>query len=359
MRSIKNWVILLMMISLFFMGGCSDQKSVPEEVIRPVKALQVGNVEALKGYSFPGRAQAVHEADLAFEKSGVLNQRPVNIGDTLEKNQLIAHLDPRDFQSDLKQAQARYKNARANFQRAEELIKKNFIARTEYDRLDADMRMASATLEKARKALTDTELRAPFSGNISKLYVENFQTVQAKQKIARLVDLSRIEMIVDIPESLISLVPYVNSVNVIFDAFPDHTLSAQVKEIGKEASETTRTYPVTLIMEQPEDFKILSGMAGKASGEVSKDAPYRTVENQGIRIPVAAVFSPSADNLSYVWIIDQSANTVRKQAVTVGSLSSTGILIQSGLKVGDWVVTAGVHVLRDNQKVKILHAQES
>ncbi len=358
LRSADNVFRFFFIILLLFISACSEQQPEQTEITRPVRAMKVGDSEPLTGRKFPGRAQAVNEVNLAFEVNGTLNKRPVNVGDSVKKGQLLASLDPRDFRSNLKEARAQYQNASANFKRAKELIKKNFISRTEYDRLNASTRIASAELEKVNKALADSEMRAPFSGNISQLYVENFQAIQAKQQIARLVDLSKIEMVIDIPESLISMVPYATNIKVVFDAFPEHQLSAAVKEIGKEASSTTRTYPVTLIMDQPKDIKILPGMAGNASGQPSADAPDRKLENEGIQIPMAAVFSPAADNQAYVWIIDKNRGTVSRQEVTTGRLSNTGILISAGLKPGDWIATAGVHVLREGQKVKIMQDQE-
>ena len=96
-------------------------------------------------------------------------------------------------------------------------------------------------------------------------YIDNFQDVRAKQPITRLVNASRVEMVINIPENLISLSSQVRDIVVAFDAFPDLKIPAQVKEIGTEASQTTRTYPVTLIMDQPKDGEILPGMAGRAN----------------------------------------------------------------------------------------------
>ncbi|NOQ77020.1 MAG: efflux RND transporter periplasmic adaptor subunit, partial [Methylococcaceae bacterium] len=256
------------------------------------------------------------------------------------------------------EARANVQKTYANFKRAKELIKKNFISKTEYDRLNAESRVSSAERDKAVKALSDTELKAPFSGYISELYVENFQAVQAKQQVARLVDLSQIEMIIDIPESKISLVPYAEEIKVIFDAFPDNEITAAVKEIGTEASPTTRTYPVTLIMEQPKGIKILPGMSGKARGRASKDAPNKMAQNKGIQVPVSAVYSPANDEKSYVWVINESSGLVRRQAVTLGKIVSTGLIITEGLKVGEWVATAGVHFIREGMKVRIMQDKE-
>ncbi|MCZ6895428.1 MAG: efflux RND transporter periplasmic adaptor subunit, partial [Gammaproteobacteria bacterium] len=179
----------------------------------------------------------------------------------------------------------------------------------------------------------------------------NGHVLHAKQPVIRLVDASRIEMIVSIPETLISVVPRAKNIVVTFDAFPGLELPAQIKEIGTEASEMTRTYPVTLIMEQPAGAKVLPGMAGKAYSK----SPVAAVENDaGLEIPVSAVLTDAADEKTYVWVIDESTLAVQKRAVTPGPLTDRGIKITGGLEPGEWIATAGVHYLKDGQKVRIL-----
>jgi len=351
-------VLLTLLITFFGLGGCVDDHAEKVETVRPVRAIQVGDVEPLKGRDFPGRAKAVREVNLAFDVSGKLNKRPVKIGENISKGQLIASLDSRDFRSNVAETRASVKHAYANFNRAKELIKKNFISKSEYDRLNAEARVTGAERDKAVKALADTELKAPFSGYISELYVENFQAVQAKQLVARLVDLSQIEMIIDIPESKISLVPYAEGIKVIFDAFPEHEIPAAVKEIGTEASSTTRTYPVTLIMEQPKNIKILPGMAGKARGRASKDIPDKAKQNKRLQVPVSAVYSPADDNKAYVWLINEATGEVHQQLITLGETLSSGLIVTEGIKTGDWVATAGVHFLREGMKVRIMQDKE-
>lgn len=355
----KNRVLtLILLISLSAIIGCADEPAEQVETIRPVRAIKVGDAKQLKGREFPGRAKAVREVNLAFDVSGTLNKRPVKVGENIVKGQLIAGLDSRDFRSNVSEAKANMQNAYANFNRAKELIKKNFISKAEYDKLNAQARVTAAERDKAVKALADTEIKAPFSGYISELYVENFQAIQAKQQIARLVDLSQIEMIIDIPESIISLVPYAEGIMVVFDAFPDHKILANVKEIGTEASTTTRTFPVTLIMDQPNDIKILPGMAGKATGKAADNAPHKKVQSKGIQVPVSAVYSPANDNKSYVWVINEASGLVRRQAVSLGKIVSTGLVITDGLKPGEWVATAGVNFIREGMKVRILQDKE-
>jgi multidrug efflux pump subunit AcrA (membrane-fusion protein) len=138
---------------------------------------------------------------------------------------------------------------------------------------------------------------------------------------------------------------------VIFDPFPDLEIEAEIKEIGKEASRTTRTYPVTLIMDQPEDIKILPGMAGKARRGIA--VPDMQGQSD-IIIPETALFAPGDSDTSYVWVIDDQAKTVSKRKVTTGTLLDSGVAITDGLKPREWIATAGVHYLKEGQQVRIL-----
>jgi RND family efflux transporter MFP subunit len=187
------------------------------------------------------------------------------------------------------------------------------------------------------------------------LFVENFQAVQAKQQIARLVDTSKVEMVINIPEVLISLVPQVQKVLVSYDAFPDKDIPAGVNEIGAEASETTRTYPVTLVMEQPEGFTILPGMVGEARADPA--SVPKTTQRKGIEVPLSAVFSPDESDKRFVWIVDEQANTISRRELVTGEIKSSGLLIEEGLSPDEWIAVAGVHYLREGQTVRLQPAQ--
>ena len=335
--------------------ACNDQQVAEQTAIRPVKAVRVADVSSLSDRWFPGRAKATEQIDLSFDVSGKLTERPVNIGDAIEKGQVIARLDSRDFRAKLKASRAELQRDVQNYKRAKDLIKKDFISKSEFDRLAAKVDIAEANVDLAKKALSDSVINAPFSGRIAKLYVENYQAVRPKQNIARLLDTSKIEIIIDIPESLISNAPFIQNIKVRFDAFPDLNVPATIKEVSNEASEKTRTYPVTLIMDQPEGAEILPGMAGKVKGETH--LPDKT--EKGFDIPLSAVFSADESDSSYVWVIDEQNQTVNKREVKTEALSQYGIKVTKGLQAGEWIATAGVHYLQQGQQVRILSESEA
>ena len=139
----------------------------------------------------------------------------------------------------------------------------------------------------------------------------------------------------------------------MFDAFPQVEVPSRIKEVGKEASKTTRTYPVTLVMDQPEGIRILPGMAGKARG--NKEASAQMAEDQGMvgfQVPVAATFSDDAGQ-SCVWVVDPQSSTVSKRTVDLIGITERGAMI-SGVEAKETIVTAGVNFLVEGQKVRVL-----
>ena len=361
---------ILAILLLSTLASCSQQAP-QKEIIRPVRAVEVGNVGALQRRGFPGRAQATQEIDLAFRVGGPLITRPVNVGDVVQEGDLVAQIDPRDFEVNLTNIQAQLAEAKAALERAATDFRRQMNimredpgatsktavdrAREERNRAQANVDALTASVRTAQDQLDDTSLKSPFDGTVVTTYVENFQNVRQKQPIARILDTSHIEMVVQIPENLISLASSVRTVILQFDAFPGREFEGKIKEIGTEASQTTRTFPVTLIMAQPEDVKILPGMAGTARGGET-DLP-NDQQRRGLGVPVGAVFTPDTETQSYVWIIEPTEGdlgVLKRRPVETGDMTRHGVLIREGVSAGEWVVTAGVHSVREGQTVRIL-----
>ncbi len=365
--------LLLITVAFCLLMGCQE-KPPKKEVIRPVRAVQVEDPSAFTSRWFPGKAKATQEVDLSFRVAGPLVTFPVKVGDVVTKGQILAKIDPRDFKVSLQSVKAQLSRIKAELKRAEAdykrvmsirkqdpgAVSQALIDRTRQvmESARAQKRSTIAAVQSAEDQLSYTKLRAPFGGTIVATFVENYEDVKAKQPIVRLIDHSRIEMIVSIPETIIHHAEELKAAGraliVLFDPFPGLEVKAGIKEIGKEASKTTRTYPVTLIMDQPKDVKILPGMAGKAKSTI---LPKSMEAQAGIVVPETAVFSPEGDDKVYVWVIDEKSQTVSRQEVKTGDVVNAGITILEGIKPGMWVATAGAHYLKDGQKVRLLTAK--
>jgi RND family efflux transporter MFP subunit len=256
-------------------------------------------------------------------------------------------------QADVDRAARRLQATTASLDQANEALRigKNGARKEDLDAKNAEIESLQASVDAAKHQLDDTYLYAPFDGDVAAVYVENFQNVQPKEAIVRLLDTAQIEMTVDVPETLMYDVPQVKNAVVRFAPLGEREFAARIKEIGTEASRATGTFPVTLIIDQPEDVRILPGMTGEAQArdEGSDRKPTNLV------VPLAATFAdPGAPkDKAYVWVFDRASKTVSRKAVTLGQPTAQGIQIE-GLQAGDWVVTAGVHHLEEGQKVEMM-----
>ncbi len=282
----------------------------------------------------------------------------------MKKNDLIARIDPKDFQTNLRNAEGQLAKAKAALQ----------LAQSEYDRVvrirekdpgavsesmvdrrregvnkaQADIQSVQAAVDAAKDQLSYTYLRAPFSGVIAKRYVDNFQEVRAKEPIVSLQDVSEIEILVDVPEMTMTRVKR-GDVNVVaeFAAAPGNEYPLTLKEYSTEADPRTQTYRVVLTMPSPQDLRVLPGMTASVhrAGIVEAEGDIYVV-------PAIAVFADEAGN-SNVWVVDSESMTTRRREVTVGELTGTeNIEIVEGLESGEVIAISGVSRLREGMEVR-------
>jgi len=352
----------LLLALVLMCPGCGGERA-EEEGVRPIRAMRVGDLSEFRGRQFPGRAEAVQFAELSFRVPGSLRSMPARLGLVFEEGVAVAELDRRDFEVRVRRAEASLARARsefvraeAEFQRAAEVFDQGAVSEIEIVRLREAMNIASATVEAmeaelqaSRDDLADTTLRAPFTGEISARYTENFEDVQARQRVVRIVDDSRIRFTVFVPEQFMVLLPSVEEILCEFDAFPGRELPAVVDEIGREADQITRTFPVTLVMDQPAGARVLSGMTGRAWVERLR-VPEGVAEE--FDVPPGAI-GESAEGRRFVWVFDEQRGVVNRREVEVGRLSPSGVRVQ-GVRRGEIVATAGAAFLREGQRVRLL-----
>ena len=361
----KKLTHLLLISLIFLVLGCQEPEE-KKEIIRFVKTQIVSDPDILRSRPFPGVIRAEDRVNLSFRVDGPLIKFPVDVGDRVKRDQIIVRIDPKDFEVALQNAKANLEKSKASltfakndYQRALRIQEKDPGAisermvdkrKEEENKLIAEVKAFESQVEAARDQLKYTFLKAPFDGIIVATYVDNFEFVGAKQAVLRMLNTSRVEMVVDLPEHIITHIPSIKAINVTLDVFPGKEFSATVKEVGTEASTTTRTYPVTLVMDQPKDALILAGMSGEAkiTGKIKDDQTERAVT-----IPLSAIFSDKESEKSFVWIIDENNLTVNRREVKLGQLVKEGVRVVDGLQPGERIATAGVNFLADDQKIRI------
>jgi RND family efflux transporter MFP subunit len=379
--------------------------------------------EALKR-RFPGRVRASKRVDLSFRVSGPLIELPVEEGQQINQGDLVARIDPRDYdanyrtvQGQLSTAEATLKAMRqarpedirrlaANVRTAEAGLK---LANAEYNRIirikkadpgavsqgmvdkavekkerseaslnkakeelrigkigarpediqakEAEIKSLKAQVDFAKLQVDYTTLKAPFSGVVSKRYVDNFQEVRAKQQIISLDDISAVEILVDVPEILMAGIREGGGAAraiAEFAAAPEKQYPLTIKEFATRADPKTQTYQVVLQMPQPDDINVLPGMTATVTG-----SPDRREQTKKIFVvPAIAVVADEAGN-SGVWIVDKETMKVTRRPVKTGDLTGTdSIEIVEGLKSGEMIAVSGVSRLREGMQVADLSKME-
>lgn len=347
----------LLTVLLLAPAGCGKKEEPPpREVVRPVKIMKIGVFGENAIRRFPARVRAHRRVDLSFKVPGPLVELPVEEGQEVKNGQLIARILPRDFKLALDKAKAKALEAEQQFQRYRALYAKNQVSKADFDRYQSERDVAVAQEQDAQNALKDTNLRAPFDGVVATRYVENFQEVQAKEPIVFFQDISRVDLLINVPESDMATVRGEQEAksHAEFPTAPGQKFDLALKEFSTQADPNTQTYQVVLIMPQPDGVNILPGMTGTVVVELEN----RGIDGPQIVIPAIAVLGES-DGGSFVWVLDEQSMTVKKAALKVGGMTgSENIVVEDGLKGGETIVIAGVRNLEDGMKVRIWEGQQ-
>jgi RND family efflux transporter MFP subunit len=359
----KNIMTIILLLTLSFLVSCQQEEQA-EEIIRPVRYTQVFSTGGIRTRMFSGTAQSGMESKLSFKVPGTVRTIRVVMGDRVKAGQVIADLDPYDYELKVEQAEANLtqsisqaRNADANYNRMRSLYENNNAsiqdldkARTASESSNAAVISAEKQLALARLQLSYTMLKAPLDGAIAEVNVEINENVNAGTPIVLLTSGSFIEVEISIPENLISRIEPNKKVSVRFDAIPDNEYPATVSEVGVSTTGMATTFPVTVRLDEATP-DIRAGMVANVSFrfESRDDRILFLVPSQAVGEDregrFVFVVEPKPDEQGY--------GTAKRKSVKVGELTEDGIEILDGISDGDLVVTAGVTRIVHEQKVKL------
>jgi RND family efflux transporter MFP subunit len=365
--------MLLMAFMILGLSACGQKEEpVKPEIIRPVKTTTVASGTDFAGLTLPGRVRADQRVELAFkEVGGRLIELPIagREGQQVEKGELLARIDPKDFETDVKNVQGRLREAvasldlaKAEYARVKRIQEQDpgAVSGADIDRkreavnaMQGRIKSLRAEVEASKDKLSYTFLKAPFAGLVAKRYVDNFQNIKPKQPILALEDISQVEILIDVAENVMAIERSGSGNNIKsvarFPTAPGREFPLTLKEYATTADLATQTYQVVLQMPQPEDISILPGMTATVTLSLNRTIALDT----DVIIPAIAVLA-EPDGRSFVWIVDKETMTVKKQEIKVGMISgSENIDVTEGLKGGETIAVAGILQLQEGMKVRI------
>lgn len=350
-------VSLPFLLSIAATGGCTQKQ---EDTPPPPRAARVMEIDPrpapLAEAEGTGRIAARNTASVGFLVAGRLTERSVDVGASVKAGDLVARIDPTDFQNKVTAAQAQVAAAQAQLAQAspqeariKTLLGQGFATRQQYEvalqglqGAQAQLEGAQANLKLAQDQLKYTQLLAPTEGVITATGADVGQVVSAGQTIVEIAQSGDRDAVFDIAPRQVAYAQIGMKVKVWLQDKPSEQTTGSLSEIAPNADPVTGTYQVKVSLpDAPPDMLlgvIVVGHADVGSAEL-------------VRIPSTAMLQTG--DAPQVWIVSGPDGTVARRQVEVLRYDTGSVLISKGLGKGDLVVVAGVNSLADGQKVAI------
>lgn len=348
---------MLLLVSAM-LAGC-DKPAPKTEEVRPVRAIQLAAGTGAELATFSGDVRPRYESRLGFQVGGKIVERRVDVGALVDDGQVLMRLDPRDLRlaeaqarASLRAAETERDLAQADYKRHQDLRARNFVSQAVLDAKQAALRAAQAQVDAARAASRGQSNQAGYAtlasdtkGVVTAVEAEVGQVVAAGTPVVRVARTDEKEVVIGIPEDRVDAVRQGAAVDVRLWARPDEAIPGTIREISPVADPATRTYTVKVAV--PARPEIRLGMT--ATVEMSTAGTANTAT---LRVPLSALVQDRG--ATSVWVVEKGA--VQMRPVEVAGQSGNDILLSGGVQPGQTVVTAGVHLLKPGQKVRILTA---
>ena len=362
MKRIDILTLAVLCTALSGLTSCSREEVPVDERLRPVRYVLVSDDTLVRDRNFPGVSKSSRESRLSFKVAGTVTNVPVQIGQRLSAGDLIVQLDPASYslqrqqaQATLVEAQANERNAIANYDRtkglyANENASLNDLdqARAQAEAVRAQVASASKALEIARLNESYTRLVADDDCSITSVDAEVNENVSAGQQVIAISCGNEFEVSLDLSESVIGSVNEDTPVSISFSAIANTVFTGRVSEIAVASAGNQAVFPVVI--------KIVESHAALRSG-LAADVTFQfdtSAQGNGIVVPVAAIMRSPGETYVFIAELDKDNEAlVTRRTVILGELSQSGIEILDGLVAGDRVITAGLSVIREGQRVLI------
>ncbi len=353
-KAIAAYAVLAVLILAVALTGCASKQQGQEEApLVRTQTVKLDHYGQSAGYA--GEVRGRYETQLAFQVSGKVMRRSVEVGSRVNAGDALMEIDAKDIQqtaniasAQVYSAESQLNLAESNLARYRTLYEQGAVSRAQLDQYQnayavalASVRQASAQYVQGANQVGYSTLVADQDGVISALNVEAGQVVSAGQIVAVLVQDGEREVEINIPENRVEELRKAGQIRVTFWALPDVAAEGKIREISPIADKVTRTYKVRISLVDPPP--------GLALGMTANVATANGGVQPTVFVPLAAIYQTG--DTPGVWVVSDGAVTLRP--VKTGAFGDDKIQILEGLQDGDVIVTAGVQKLREGQKVRV------
>ena len=334
-------------------SGADAQGSAEQDLAQPV-TVEVSRAELRdsdRARSLAGRVEPARTVDIAFQVSGQLSDLAVDAGTRVEKGDLIAALDPVDFELALDRAQASFDLAKSEYDRALSLTERGVATDARLETNRAQQVQAEVALREAERRLAQATITAPFDAIVARIFLEEFSNVTPAAPIARLQDISEMRVRISLPEELAAMAraqPDAFRVTATFPAVPGYEATLYPRTFVTDADTTAQTYDVEFVIEGAIDPRLLSGM----TANVRVTAAAEGAQSRSVVVPVSAIDTTSRNEPS-VWLYDKDSGRVYRKTIRLGLPNDDEIVVLEGLAGDELVVSGGWWRLKENEPVAV------
>lgn len=362
----KKWVIissviLFLIFAAFVYYRINENIKASQKQNKPAQTVEVilpekGDITS--ELSFSGDILAIQQTNIYSRVTGNIQKIHVDIGDYVTTGKLLASIDPGTFIQSVKQTEgllnqalASLENNKVNYQRLLALYEKGLTSKGEVDNAETLVKVTEAQVQTAEANYTNARLQlgycnitAPFSGYITKRFLDQGSLVSSgtSNSIFILSNISKLKIMVNVLEKDIPLLDNVKDVEIKTDAYPNEIFIGKFRKMSQSVDISTRTMPVEVNIDN-NDNMLKPGMFARVELVLNKH--YNTQI-----LPVQCV--KKDEKGSFVYTVSDD-NTAIKKYVQTGIESNNKIEIISGLNETEKVVSVGQELIKENSKVKI------
>ncbi|MFE3848425.1 efflux RND transporter periplasmic adaptor subunit [Flavobacterium sp. LB3P45] len=290
--------------------------------------------------SLSGSIEANEQVEIRSEVSGIVEGIYFQEGSNVSKGQVLFKVNDIELRAQLRQMTTKEGLASENERRAKLLLQKEAISQEEYDIARADLKSAQSQSQLIKAQISKTAVRAPFSGKIGLRSISPGTYITPTILVAKLVNIGKLKITFSIPEKYANQI--LSNAQITFTVTgSDEKYTAKVYAIEPEVAIATRTLQVRAIAEN-RDGKLLPGTF--ANVELPLD-----IIKDAIVVPTEAIIP--VQNGKKVFI--SSNGQAKEIMVETATRTDASILVLSGLKAGDTIITSAVMALKNETPVKV------